>query len=130
MAVAELKDLWNALTSTDYCGTVSKLIKDAEAKGDPTFRRALEKGVDFKGVDNSVADVTGAEFQEPKYPGRPQMTAEPRFKMRGILALNALGFAGDVYTEGWQDATFDMMDVTGQGRQWLGQAQWNHDHPA
>jgi hypothetical protein len=123
-AMAEAKDLWDALTHPDYTGKVTEAIKAARASGDTTMKDSLEKGL----RSWTVSDLTGAEFTR-EHSWRGTMTKAPEvapdLKLRGVAALNVLGFAGNVYTEGWQDATLDVMDVTGMGRQWLEQQRRN-----
>ncbi|QRP42708.1 hypothetical protein [Amycolatopsis sp. FDAARGOS 1241] len=52
------------------------------------------------------------------------MTGPPGFVARGFIGLDVLSFGVQVRNEGWEDAVFDLIDVTGMGRQFL-EAQQN-----
>jgi RHS repeat-associated protein len=115
VADAEARDIWDALNTSDRTGNVVAEIKAKDAAGDHNFRNSI-KNSNLPGV----SDITGADVEPPKtVHNNPRVVSPPKFVARGISALNFLQYGADIYREGWQDATFDLFDVTGVGRQYL-----------
>ncbi|WP_188317080.1 RHS repeat domain-containing protein [Solihabitans fulvus] len=109
-AIAEAKDLWDALNSHDEKGSVMTEIRRLKKEGTGQFEsynNAIENAVQR----SAVKDITGAEFEEVPYKA-------PRFKGatalgRGILGLNAAVFAVDGFQHGWKGAVLRAADPMG-----------------
>ncbi|GAA3431974.1 hypothetical protein [Kutzneria kofuensis] len=118
VAKAEAEDLGDALNTGDRSGAVINEIRAKDSSGNHDFRNAIENSYGLTGVNDSVKKITGADFDYPEH-GRPRLKAAPKFVARGVGALNVLSFGSDVVNQGWKEATFNLVDPTGVGHQYL-----------
>ncbi|MFC4856929.1 hypothetical protein [Actinophytocola glycyrrhizae] len=118
VAKTEAGDLWDTLNTSDRTGNVVADIKAKDASGNRHFRNTLKKATGRA----AVSYLTAAEFDYDAR-GEPTQKGPAKFTARGFIAVDLLGFGVNVRNGGVGDAVFDLFDVTGIGRQYLGMPQ-------